>query len=336
MYRYPFTPYPNGWYRVALSRDLARGKIVNLRYFGRDLVAFRGDDGVAHVLDAHCPHLGAHVGRGGKVVGNTVQCPMHAWRFAGNGDCVDVPYCKKIPPLARMRSWPSTEVNGMVLVWFHAEGAAPTFSIPTLPEYGAPSWSSYLTLGWKPRVHVQEVAENALDLPHFNVVHDYLQIPALDHFETTDHTFRVKIAAPRRVFGIMSYASIDITYHGMGVVFATVVSKQVELRVILTSTPIDDEHVAIDMAVLHDLRRNPLRNAVIRAVLPLQIGIEFEHDIPIWEHKAYHSRPVLCATDGPIMAIRKWCEQFYSPAEATAQPAIPQRALLRRRAAAAE
>jgi 3-ketosteroid 9alpha-monooxygenase subunit A len=332
MYRYPFTPYPNGWYRVALGSEVKRGRIVNLRVFGRDLIAYRGDDGVAHVLDAHCPHLGAHLGHGGKVVGNTVECPMHAWRFAGDGDCVHIPYCQKIPPLARMRTWPVREINGMILVWFHAEGAAPSFEIPAMPEYGQAGWSRYLTMGWKPRVHVQEVAENALDLPHFNVVHDYLQIPALQQFDVVDHTFHVKIAAPRRVFGIMSYASIEITYHGMGVVFARVESKQVDLRVILTSTPIDDEHVAIDMAVMHDLTRNPLRNAVIRAVLPLQIGIEFEHDIPIWQHKAYHQRPVLCATDGPIMAIRKWCEQFYSPAEASAA-LVPAPRLMRRRAA---
>ena len=60
MERYPFPAYPNGWFRVAYSADLAVGDLRALHYFGRDLVLFRGEDGRAHVLDAHCAHLGAH------------------------------------------------------------------------------------------------------------------------------------------------------------------------------------------------------------------------------------------------------------------------------------
>ena len=99
MYRYPFTPYPNGWYRVALGSEVKRGRIVNLQVFGRELIAYRGDDGVAHVLDAHCPHLGAHLGHGGKVVGNAVECPMQA---IGQAEIVDLKHRR--PPRRRSAS----------------------------------------------------------------------------------------------------------------------------------------------------------------------------------------------------------------------------------------
>ena len=82
-YRYPFPPFPDGWFQVGYSDELAPGQVVPLKYFGRELVLYRGEDGVAHLLDAHCPHLGAHLGHGGRVVGADIECPFHAWKFSG-------------------------------------------------------------------------------------------------------------------------------------------------------------------------------------------------------------------------------------------------------------
>ena len=35
--RYPFPPYPNGWFRVAYSHELEVRGVTPLYYFGRDL-----------------------------------------------------------------------------------------------------------------------------------------------------------------------------------------------------------------------------------------------------------------------------------------------------------
>ena len=77
--RFPF-PVPNGWFVVAQADDLAPGEVRALYFFARDLVLYRGDDGEPHVVDAHCPHLGAHLGVGGKVEGECLRCPFHGWR----------------------------------------------------------------------------------------------------------------------------------------------------------------------------------------------------------------------------------------------------------------
>ena len=94
MSRFPF-PIPNGWFAMCFSDELVAGQIKRLRYVARELVAMRGDDGVARVFDAHCAHLGAHIGHGGKVEGDGVRCPFHGWRFDGSGACVEVPYAKR-------------------------------------------------------------------------------------------------------------------------------------------------------------------------------------------------------------------------------------------------
>lgn len=95
-YRYPFAPYPDGWFLLLESKQLGLGEVVPLRYFGRDLVAFRTASGRAVVADAHCPHMGAHIGYGGTVEGEAVRCPFHNWRFDVDGRCDDVPWVQMV------------------------------------------------------------------------------------------------------------------------------------------------------------------------------------------------------------------------------------------------
>ena len=73
--RFPF-PVPNGWFVVAESRDLEPGDVQSLYAFGRDLVLYRTEGGEAHLIDAYCPHLGAHIGAGRKVDGEGIRCPF--------------------------------------------------------------------------------------------------------------------------------------------------------------------------------------------------------------------------------------------------------------------
>lgn len=63
----------------------------------KELVVWRGQNGVAYVADAYCPHLGAHLGVEGEVKGNCIQCPFHNWQFDGSaaGKLTCIPYSQK-------------------------------------------------------------------------------------------------------------------------------------------------------------------------------------------------------------------------------------------------
>ena len=91
MGRYPFPPFPNGWFQVAYTDEVAPGGVRSLHAFGKKLVLYRTESGEARVFDAHCPHLGADLGVGGKVEGDTIRCPFHGWRYGEDGRCVEVP-----------------------------------------------------------------------------------------------------------------------------------------------------------------------------------------------------------------------------------------------------
>ena len=85
--RFPF-PHPFGWFMVAYADDLAPGEVTAIRYWSTDLVLWRDDAGEYHLQDAYCPHLGAHLGVGGKVRGATLECPFHGWAFDQRRDPV--------------------------------------------------------------------------------------------------------------------------------------------------------------------------------------------------------------------------------------------------------
>jgi 3-ketosteroid 9alpha-monooxygenase subunit A len=70
-------PIPSGWFAVATSEEIAIRDVAIRHYFGQDLVVFRTESGAVSVFDPYCPHLGAHLGHGGRVEGERLRCPFH-------------------------------------------------------------------------------------------------------------------------------------------------------------------------------------------------------------------------------------------------------------------
>ena len=106
------------------AHELVGGNVVAITALGREMVVFRGADGVAGVLHAFCPHLGTHLGHGGRVEGNTLVCPYHEWAFDARGKNLCIPYCKRGGPTGMVgvkrvdtKAYEVCEVAGMVFFW---------------------------------------------------------------------------------------------------------------------------------------------------------------------------------------------------------------------------
>jgi len=294
--RYPF-PVPNGWFVVAEASDLGPGEVRALHYFDRDLVLYRAADGVPHVLDAHCPHLGAHLAVGGRVEGECIRCPFHSWRFDGaSGHCVEIPYgdVKHIPPKAHARPYPTIERNHMIWAWYHAQGGEPFYDVPVVPEFHDDDWSPILVRTFEIRVSAQDMAENNVDFSHFRFVHGSDGIPE-DEF-VTDGTYKKAVGGGgnfvREGYGL-----------GLGVLrvkgYVTFLSS---------TTPIDAGNV-----VVRWIFTSPKANgetAAEDAAASFCAGVS--QDIPIWENKVYRDPPVVTKTEKLILEHRRWSQQFYS------------------------
>ena len=306
-YRYPFAPFPDGWFLVLESKQLGVGDVLPLRYFGRDLVAFRTASGRAVVADAHCPHMGAHIGYGGTVEGEAIRCPFHNWRFDVSGRCDDVPYLQSgSVPDECIVTWPVHESSGLVQMWFSAAGSEPAWLPPGRAEFDAPGWIGYVTTGWTIRMHVQELSENIPDMPHFNYVHGVgTQLRAA--VETDEHVYR------QRSFVTVDGSEFEFTSqeaHGLGLVWLRT-TGQLETYFLTATTPIDDEFVELRLLFLvRDTDGSGELSPATRAMLDATIR-NVERDVPIWEHKVYRERAPLVQGDGPIGVLRKWARQFY-------------------------
>jgi nitrite reductase/ring-hydroxylating ferredoxin subunit len=318
--RYPFAPFPNGWFQVAYSDEIAAGQIAPLHYFGQELVLYRGASGEAHVLDAFCAHLGAHLGYGGRIEGDQVVCPFHAWRYDGSGACVAVPYAAKIPTRARIRAWQVCERNGLVMLWHDADGRPPAWEVPALPEVSSDEWTPYERRRWKIRVHNQDMAENAVDRAHFRYVHGTMTLPE-SRLEVEGPRLRSIARALLHTPRGDIEGQIDATVWGFG--FSTTrFSGIVDTLLVSSVTPIDGEYV--DTRFSFTVRKLAGVNAgSVGAALIRDIDKQMSEDIPIWENKAFIPRPVLCDGDGPIGPFRRWCRQFYSAEEASAAERAP-------------
>ena len=308
-------PFPHGWFCIADSDAIAPGAVTTIRAFGQDLVACRGDDGAVRVVDPYCPHLGAHLGVGGTVVGNTLRCPFHHWRFdVDSGACIDIPYAQRIPPAARLRVWPTLERFGLVFAWYHSAGVPPEWPLPEVPEWQEETWSEPIVRSFDVRTHAQEMAENTVDAVHFHTVHGAPETPTLEaridgHVLRATQTLRFTTAegeVPGR---------IEIESHGCGLGI-TRFRGLVETLLLVTGLPLEDElsRTTIRFRVKRVPDAPEAADAVGRAFVA-EIERQYEQDIPIWENKRHLAQPVLCDGDGPIPLVRQFFRQFYPTSE---------------------
>jgi len=304
----PF-PMPDGWFQVLYADELAAGDVVRLHYFDRELVAFRGEDGVAHVLDAHCPHLGAHLGVGGRVVGNRLRCPFHAWEWDGEGRCVHVPYAKRIPAKARIGAWRVVERNGLVMVHFDKRGREPSFEIPEVPEFRSDAWTDYWRKDFVVKSCAQELAENTVDPAHFKYVHGTAELPSAEAW-TEGPCLRVRMAYPIGQGEHVQHGDIDITTWGFGF-GVTRFTGIVDTTVVVTGTPIDAGTTHNRLSFLVKKRETEEATEGLGRAFIGEITRQFAEDMPIWENKVHWEQPVLCDGDGPIATLRQWARQWY-------------------------
>lgn len=337
-------PYPAGWYCLAPSLELKPGNLKTVVFAGHDYVLFRTASGEVAALDAYCPHLGAHMGKGGCVKGETVVCPFHGFRFDTTGQCVETAYGADPPARAKVQKLLLRERNGQIIAWHHPEGLEPTFEVP---EYETTGWRDPLFKTMNLRSHPQEVSENSVDLGHLTVVHGYRgvenTVPVRSDGAYLTLNYRIRRKNPYGLGPAEVLTNFKVNVHGLGVsiVEIRVETFGLQLRLHILPTPERDGRITLraglqlraieDATTIHPLARFVpkfiLNEAIQRSTLH-GIANDVLQDFDIWENKVFVDPPILAKGDGPIAHYRRWCRQFYSsasapdvPAKATAVPA---------------
>ncbi len=314
--RSPF-PIPSGWFFVDFSENLKPAEMRNINVFGQEWVLFRTEAGTPSVSDPYCPHLGAHIGHGGKVVGENLRCPFHHWEYDTAGWCKNIPYGKVAPPITKkapiLRMLPTVEKYGMIWSWYHPTCEPPSWELPEIEELTTDDYVKARRGTWSVNTCIQEVAENGVDFAHLKFLHGAPVIPPAE-VGFDKHIFSVNMGNGY-IVGKGFGPGLNVFYFTQEGITATMISY---------SVPVTREKSQMNMSFTH--RKYPegsKEDKIAKKIVDHMIGAAegeesagFESvDFIVWNNKKYRPNPLLCDGDGPIVKFREWFKQFYPNVE---------------------
>ncbi|KAJ4449081.1 hypothetical protein ANN_00476 [Periplaneta americana] len=323
--------YPNGWFMLLESDNLGPGEVKHVAALGENFAVFRTQEGVVHVLDAYCPHLGANMAVGGAVRGDCLECPFHGWRFKGeDGKCTTVPYSEKVPDFAKVKRWTSYEVNKFIFVWYHAEGEEPNWRPSPIPQIESGEWKYRGRNEFLINSHIEEIPENGGDVAHLNAIHAPNVMAGSDLrfierlvFSFARHVWSAQwqpcADAPYqatmhlhhevRLFNKVPVVNMDVRAEQIGPAYVELHLKSSfgTMTILQTVTPVEP----LLQKLVHRIYCPPLLSLFATFTLYAE-SIMVERDIMVWNHKKYIDKPLLVKEDHSIRRHRRWYSQFYS------------------------
>ena len=346
-YMRPPPQFAHDWFSPLRSSDVAPGTITNFTFMGHELIAFRDSAGTVKVLDAQCPHFGAHRGVGGRVVDGCVRCPFHGLHFDGDGQCVKGDFVKDARYLRHVKSppWTVREAAESIFIWHGPDRQRPARPLPFAEPGFFDGWSPPVTNAGRrlAPTNLFFPTENIIDIQHFYAVHFWkLHSIAKHPGEDEDGNFTsvmrmtwVAGAQSRwawlRRLGQAYHSEFDFDIRilgpGMALALSTLTPEQGSLQImnIILMTPVNetDCHIRVVSAVKrtidHPLNRlakrivgKGLEDLLARVFLAIATK-DFDGDEMIWTHRRFLVNPKPLPDDGPIIAYRKWCERFWPP-----------------------
>ncbi|HEY1661065.1 MAG TPA: Rieske 2Fe-2S domain-containing protein [Verrucomicrobiae bacterium] len=260
-----FPAYPASWYLFGRADELS--KPLSKRILGRQLVAFRTRSGKICIMAAHCSHMGADLGCG-KVIGDSIQCPFHNWKYGADGVCDHIPGSNSIPAFAHQPIYAVEERHGYVFVF---NGPDPLFPLPFFfganpLDYSAGKIFSYVSdCNWFVN------AAHGYDTQHFDAVHDRKLIapPQID----CPHPFARRNCYSAEVLGrttldkllqIFAGRTVEISITNWGGTFVLITGdfNHAHSRFIIATQPLDGGKTLCEGIVFAPRSKNPLSRAL--------------------------------------------------------------------------
>eukprot|EP00760_Papus_ankaliazontas_P033188 PhM_4_TR6223/c0_g1_i1/m.93378/K14938/NVD, DAF36; cholesterol 7-desaturase len=347
--QYP-APYPNGWYRLCSVDDIKNGRVHSVTALGQDLIVFWSKKKKQPVImDAFCPHLGAHLGVGGTVTDDGVVCPFHGWCLDAEGKVSHIPYCEGAKPKGKVTRVHRHKVwMGLVMFWFHCDNFSeeareaikagedgeivpPEWELSDpVSDPAAKNWTRFACIQAIHNHHILEIAHNAPDYYHFNYLHrtydfhwsiNWLtdRLLKLDH--VTKFYGRDEIGKHHRFFdndtttAVLGWRLGCITQltvvdlEGPSIIHFHIVTPVGAVHLVKTLLPIDHFKQHVEDAWFRDDRTPLWLCHAIAFIAKKALG----QDLPIWNSKEFMNKPLLVKGDGPFVQFKQWYSTtFYS------------------------
>ncbi|MGA8254808.1 MAG: Rieske 2Fe-2S domain-containing protein [Mycobacterium sp.] len=325
--------YARGWHCLGLADTYRDGKPHPVHVFGTKLVVFADSAGTLHVLDGYCRHMGGDLSMG-TIKGDEVACPFHDWRWSGSGRCVQIPYARRVPRLARTRAWPTLEENKQLFIYNDPQGNPPPPGV-TIPRIDAAfsdewtdwTWNSILIEG----ANCREIVDNIVDMAHFFYVHYSFPTYFKNVFEGHLASQYMRSTGRDDIALRSNYTKAageeqpmnrsDATYYGPSYMINWLHGSHgradSESVLINCHYPVTPTSFVLQFGVIVKKQpgNSPELSQKIAQGTAKGVEIGFLQDVEIWKHKARIDNPLLTEEDGPVYQLRRWYEQFYVDVE---------------------
>ncbi len=317
--------FARGWHCLGLADDYKDGKIHGINIFGTRIIIFQKQDGSLSAMDAWCPHMGADLALG-RVENDSVVCKFHNWSWGCDGACNDIPYAKTIPPKARINTWELCEENQFLFVWNDPEGNAPTadVAIPHMPQCFSDEWSDWSTVKWDININCRELIDNVADMAHFGPVHGGTGTVYFANIFEAHKATQIMVGT----FPNLSeddFLTTVATYYGPAYqithMFGQMQGVPVESILMNSHTPVDQNSFELRFGVIVKKFPGMTEEACAEMVQGYVDATNkaFGEDVEIWHNKVRVDNPLLCDSDGPVIRLRQWYDQFYQDADTVSE-----------------
>ncbi|YAI81696.1 MAG: Rieske 2Fe-2S domain-containing protein [cyanobacterium endosymbiont of Rhopalodia sterrenbergii] len=164
----------NHWYVAARSLELTDEPLEVIVWY-QSIVLYRDEQRKVQAIENKCPHRHVKLSSG-KIVGNSLECAYHGWRFNSEGKCIFVPYLDKKNklPNCQIMFYPVWELYGFIWLFLgDSKKLQETSEQPLeIPEWGHLNYIATVST-IECRGHFSFLIENLMDMHHGHLHKDY-------------------------------------------------------------------------------------------------------------------------------------------------------------------
>ena len=291
------------WFQIAFEKDLEGG--LNLASVGKHRLAVARSADKIRVFDAVCPHRGANLARGGKLVGDRIICPFHGYEIHCGVPAEDKLYVTEH----------HTIVAGGLIFVHCGSGSDGGFSsfIQDIER------QHIIVPGFAMPVNAPArlVTENAFDAAHFPIVHGtknkprFRNIAAPDGQFAAEGTLDIPASLWQQTKGSKHSASVPFVVRAFGPgLVVSFLGGERSYWTITAATPEPDGSsiVRFSLAFPMTAEQTVPSERVQYLVRQSRAGIKMDQDI--WEHLKIDAQEQLTEDDALLEQFRSFCDRL--------------------------
>lgn len=300
------------WYPILPIDELAPGQVKQTRLFTTPIAIYRDEEGDCHALEDACAHRSAPLSKG-EVIGSTLRCPYHGWRYDGEGQCQVIPTLEDDQPISdrvKVRAFPVLEACGLLWIWPGEPEAASQW-----PEMVSLEQEYFDSPDWKVANYSRAfdfrhslLIENLLDPAHIHFVHAGTMStpenagPITPELTITQGGFNNRKPGAYGVFSAFQGPALVTLYFNFGPG-----SEQTQFFYCIPET--DTTMRLLSRIYTHASSQRPIESII--AGIDHVLAEDIEVLLPVEQRlrEGYPQTGMMVQADRAIMEYKRWCQK---------------------------